>query len=328
MTPKQFLDDIHALGPVSEIDVRINSGGGDIFAGKAIGNYLKTHPAKTIGYIDGLCASTATTIASACDVLKMPADALFMIHDPMVGLQGYYNKAELEKVIEDAEVIKESIIESYKAKTNLTDQEIYDMMAAETWLTGRQAKELGLVDELLHDNVDIQLSIAQNNRFLVVNNSVFSASSFKNMPQVPVKDQITDVKPPYFEGVLNNKKEARPLKLEEFKNQYPELFKEVVNLGMTQERKRIQDIENVAIPGFGDMINKAKFEEVIDAGQLSVKMIQAQKEKGLKALNERQEDALDLIVEPGEAVGKANQVKEEIEGHVNMISKFMKKGAK
>lgn len=61
VTPKQFAEDLDKLGAVSEITVRINSGG-DVFAAQAIGNQLEQHPAAVTAKIDGLCASAATIL--------------------------------------------------------------------------------------------------------------------------------------------------------------------------------------------------------------------------------------------------------------------------
>lgn len=55
VTPKQFAEDLDKLGAVSEITVRINSGGGDVFAAQTIGNLLEQHPANVVARIDG-CA--------------------------------------------------------------------------------------------------------------------------------------------------------------------------------------------------------------------------------------------------------------------------------
>jgi len=41
VTPKQFAEDLAALGSVSNITVRINSGGGNVFAAQTIGNLLE-----------------------------------------------------------------------------------------------------------------------------------------------------------------------------------------------------------------------------------------------------------------------------------------------
>ena len=63
VTPKQFAEDLAALGAVSNITVRINSGGGDVFAAVEIGNLLEQHPANVTARIGGVCASAATIIA-------------------------------------------------------------------------------------------------------------------------------------------------------------------------------------------------------------------------------------------------------------------------
>lgn len=54
VTAKKFADELAALGPVSEITVRINSGGGDVFAAQAIGNLLEQNAAMVTARIDGL----------------------------------------------------------------------------------------------------------------------------------------------------------------------------------------------------------------------------------------------------------------------------------
>ena len=92
---KTFKEDIANLGEVENINLHINSPGGSVFAAVAIANTLKNHKAKVTAYIDGLAASAATIITSACDIVKMPKNALFMIHNPLTWAYG--NKQELEK---------------------------------------------------------------------------------------------------------------------------------------------------------------------------------------------------------------------------------------
>ena len=71
-TPKQFAKDLKDLGNVSEINVHINSGGGDVFAGQAIYAMLKGHKANVKVHIDGLAASIASIIAMAGDEVTSP----------------------------------------------------------------------------------------------------------------------------------------------------------------------------------------------------------------------------------------------------------------
>ena len=77
VTPKQFAEELAGLGALDEITVRINSGGGDVFAAQAIGNQLEQHPAAVTAKIDGLCASAATIVACHCGKVIAANDSTF-----------------------------------------------------------------------------------------------------------------------------------------------------------------------------------------------------------------------------------------------------------
>jgi len=83
ISDKVFKQDIENLGDVENITLHINSPGGSVFSAVAIANTLKNHKAKVTANIDGLAASAATIITSACDTVRMPKNALFMIHNPI-----------------------------------------------------------------------------------------------------------------------------------------------------------------------------------------------------------------------------------------------------
>ena len=154
-TPRQFYEDLKALGDVKNITVRINSIGGDIFAAQAIYTQLKSHKAKVIAIVDGIAASAASVVAMAGDVVKMPNNALMMIHNPAMGMLGYFTADEMKKYAKQLEVVKEGIIHAYAGKTGLDTERISRMMDKETWMTGKEAKELGFVDEVLFEDVPV-----------------------------------------------------------------------------------------------------------------------------------------------------------------------------
>ena len=127
---KTFKEDIANLGEVENINLHINSPGGSVFAAVAIANTLKNHKAKVTAYIDGLAASAATIITSACDIVKMPKNALFMIHNPLTWAYG--NKQELEKTGILLDKVKDSILETYLAKAkDKTKEELSALMDEE-----------------------------------------------------------------------------------------------------------------------------------------------------------------------------------------------------
>ena len=262
---KTFKEDIANLGEVENINLHINSPGGSVFAAVAIANTLKNHKAKVTAYIDGLAASAATIITSACDVVKMPKNALFMIHNPLTWAYG--NKQELEKTGILLDKVKDSILETYLAKAkDKTKEELSTLMDEEKWFNAEEAKEYGFIDEIVGE-----MEKPQNvNNLLIVNSLAFDISKFKNFPNSRpavspknIKDEMT---------------------VEKFINSYPEIYQEILNQGIISERKRIQEIEDLDVAGYDEIINTAKFNEPIDAANLALKILNLKKLKNKNTL--------------------------------------------
>lgn len=141
-----FARDLKAQGDISNIDVHINSPGGNVFDGTAIYNLLKNHKANVTVYIDGLAASMASVIAMAGDRIVMPENALMMIHNPWGGAVG--DADELRKMADVLDKIKSSLMTVYIARTGLSSEEVTALMDAETWYTGAEAMASGFSDEI------------------------------------------------------------------------------------------------------------------------------------------------------------------------------------
>lgn len=133
-------------GSEQNVVVHINSPGGEVYEGYTIYNILRNSGKKITVVIEGLCASIATLIALAGDKIVMNPTAEFMIHNPMVGIEG--DAEDLRKVASQLDNIKRTIIEAYKRKTGKSEQELWDMMDKETFLSATQAKDFGFVDEV------------------------------------------------------------------------------------------------------------------------------------------------------------------------------------
>lgn len=139
---------VRALDQISapQINLRINSPGGDVFAAKAIATAIRNHPANVTAYIDGLAASAATTIAIAADKVVMSPGSFFMIHNPWTLAMG--DAAELNKVADMLVKVGDSIAREYAAKTGMDVAQVIDMMAAETWMTADEAVAAGFANEI------------------------------------------------------------------------------------------------------------------------------------------------------------------------------------
>jgi ATP-dependent Clp protease protease subunit len=179
VTPKQFKTDLDKLGDISNLNIYINSGGGDVFAGQAIHSMLSRHTAYKTVYIDGLAASIASVIAMAGDKVVMPKNAMMMIHKAWTIAAG--NADDFRKVADDMEKIEEGIVATYRGKTNLEASEIMELMTAETWLTAEDAISKGFADEIEQEK---QIAASIDGGFLVVNDQKFSLDRYKNKPQI------------------------------------------------------------------------------------------------------------------------------------------------
>lgn len=141
---KRVLDE---LGNQKEIDVVINSNGGDVFQGIAIGNILKSNKAKINIVINGLAASAASIIAMAGDTVKIYNNAQLMIH--RASTYGEGNVDEFRTIADQLESIDKSVKASYKKRFSGSDEELQNLLVKETFMDAETAKNYGLVDEII-----------------------------------------------------------------------------------------------------------------------------------------------------------------------------------
>lgn len=155
-----FIKSLDELENVSEIDVHINSAGGNVFEGHAIYNMLKMHKAKINIYIDALAASIASVIAMSGDTIFMHKNSFLMIHNSWIMTVG--NAKELRETAELLEKTDKASNTAYLDKaTNLSEEELNQMLEAETWLNADEALEKGFIDEILEPN-EIAASISND----------------------------------------------------------------------------------------------------------------------------------------------------------------------
>ena len=146
ITAKEFSDELKALGDVSEITVRINSFGGDVFDGVAIYSRLIDSGAKITVFIDGIAASAASVIAMAGKEIHIAEAGFVMIHDAWAFAIG--NAADLKKTAARLEAVSEQIAGIYQRRTGQDMAAIREFMAAETEFNAEQAVEFGFATEI------------------------------------------------------------------------------------------------------------------------------------------------------------------------------------
>lgn len=147
MSAKDFAGQMKDLKGVKNLDVRINSPGGDVFDGIAIYNLLSQFKGNKTVYIDGLAASIASVIAMAGDKVIMAPEAELMVHSAWTVSQG--NAQDLRKLADQLEQADTSIQSIYERKTGMEKAALNDLMAAETWMSASKAVELKFADSIV-----------------------------------------------------------------------------------------------------------------------------------------------------------------------------------
>lgn len=149
VTLKTVRDEISLYPQAENFTVHINSPGGDVYEGYAIGNLLRNLGKPTTAAIGALCASIATYAASCCDRIVMPPHGDFMIHLPTGTLSG--NAEDLRRGAAQLDRIKSELIERYMirvGKYGVTREQLSAMIDKETSMSPIEAKAMGFVDDV------------------------------------------------------------------------------------------------------------------------------------------------------------------------------------
>ena len=341
ISDKAFKQDIENLGDVENITLHINSPGGSVFSAVAIANTLKNHKAKITANIDGLAASAATIITSACDTVKMPKNALFMVHNPITFAYG--NNQDMQKTLEMLNKVKNSIIETYLNKAKTDKETLSELMDNETWMTAEEAKEYGFVDEILDESVEKE--VIKNK--LIINNMAFDISRFKNFKEKKNQDprvinisvnstgspeEIADKFRDILNSTENQKNEGGNMTLEELKNKFPELYNQIFNegkeAGITKERERMREIDNLDVSNYSELVENAKYNEPVEASVLAVNILNKQKEERIQKLQNIKNDSQNNFTPPVPNNGTAENNEEKKFMGVNISNIFSKMNKK
>lgn len=130
---------------IENFELHINSGGGSVFEGIAIYNFLKTRNVTV--YVDGLAASIASVIAMAGKKIYMYKSTMMMIHNPVILTAG--DSEEIKKTAGTLDQVKKAIVEAYAEKSGNKKTDIEALMDDETWMTADEAVKKGFADEVV-----------------------------------------------------------------------------------------------------------------------------------------------------------------------------------
>ena len=134
------------------INVHINSYGGDVSEGLAIYNTLRSSGKNVTTICDGFACSAASVVFMAGEKRIMSPASLLMIHNAWTVAVG--NSDELRKQANDLETITQASVEAYKMVAMISEEEIKELMDNETWILPEDAKAWGFATDIDDEDED------------------------------------------------------------------------------------------------------------------------------------------------------------------------------
>ncbi len=226
-----------------EVVVRINSPGGNPYSGMAIHNSLKNHKAKVIAHIDGMAASAASLIPMGADEIHINSCAQMMIHNPSNLVWG--DEHAMRKEADNLTKLKESVMNAYLSKMNISKEELIRALDEETTYTAEEALQCGLATHIVEEVV--REGVVMYSKPLNSENFEEYMETFQQtikMEQPPIKKE-TDI---------------MTLTMEKLKSDNPTLYNQILEEGKKEERARLQALDTINVAGSEELVNKAKYE--------------------------------------------------------------------
>ena len=173
-----------------QINLYINSCGGDVMDGVAIYSQIRRHNAHVTAYIDGWACSIASVIPMAADKIIMSEASMMMIHHPWSACAG--NADEFRRVADALDSILEgSIIPAYKSKCGdkISDSKLREYLKNEKMLTAKECLQYGFCDEITEresaeDEAKKAIADAQNQAKISYMNRLKEMYASLKMPSV------------------------------------------------------------------------------------------------------------------------------------------------
>jgi ATP-dependent Clp protease, protease subunit len=147
---KAFVRDFGALAAKNkEVTLRLNSGGGSVFAGIPIYNALVASAATVNIVVEGMAASMASILLQGASPgrRKMYKNARVMVHKPSGGAFGSAQK--LRDAAAQIDSLEETLADIYEEKTGKDAATVKGWLVegVDRWFTAKEARAAGLIDE-------------------------------------------------------------------------------------------------------------------------------------------------------------------------------------
>ena len=303
--PGDLRDALRNCGENEKLELEINSGGGSVYQGFEMYSLLRAHKGETVAEVQGIAGSAMSVVAAGCKTVLMSPVGNLMIHRASTRAGG--NSGVMKQAKQMLDTIDESILNAYvgKAGDKCSRERFRAMMERETFMTAQEAVDCGLADGVLENGggADPALAVA----------SAYPWACALGLPSVEDLMRLEQTANPGSTGEGgpdNNERRGQNMDFEniktaeDLKKAFPELAAKLEQAARSEaeaaakaeaekataaERERIAGIDALAVPGFEDIIAKAKAEGRTP-GETAMQIIAAQQAQGMTWLKQAEQD--------------------------------------
>lgn len=135
-----------------DIQIYINSPGGSVYAGLGIYDTMQYIAPDVATICTGMAASMAAVLLCAGAAGKRAAlsHSRVMIHQPLGGVQG--QASDIEITAREILKLKRELYEIISSHSGQDYQKVHDASDRDYWMIASEAKEFGMIDEVLGEN--------------------------------------------------------------------------------------------------------------------------------------------------------------------------------
>jgi ATP-dependent Clp protease, protease subunit len=140
---------LQSADPKRDIQMYINSPGGSVYAGFGIYDTMQLISPDVATICTGMAASMASVLLCAGAAGKRAAltHSRVMMHQPLGGVQG--PASDIEITAREVLKVKKELYNIYVKHSGQEYQKIHDAADRDFWMIAAEAKEFGIIDEVL-----------------------------------------------------------------------------------------------------------------------------------------------------------------------------------
>lgn len=269
----------------------VNSGGGSVYDGYEMYTVLKNSARKTTVEIQSIAASAASVLAMGADRVLISPVASLMIHRASTAAEG--NEEDLSRKAQMLRTVDQGILNAYEAKCQgkTSREALEEMMGNETFMTASEALERGFADGILWESEDpdaklTSSAVAMAGGIQAVMEPLPPIEEIRNRAEAQKKREGKPTDKPKEEANM-------PMTMDELERENAELIAQIRADAAKKERERLNGIDNMAMPGFEDLIDAAKLDPAATAESVAAQIVARQKQQGADFLKNRKKDIQD-----------------------------------